>query len=514
MNISYTGATADSKLWLQNSSWDTYASSITGATVDLLTAGSGIYKVNISQDFIDAIKTGGLKLRRGGDASYSFTKVTITAGESSGEGGGEQGGGATGTITIWEGTSTESIYIAPDTELGNKLFGDGSKQANLSAGDKIKFYYTGATEGTEIWIQANWDGLSGEGSMPGIVGDGNCEFYITSADLTLIKTNGIRFRIGKGACTFTKIEVIKKESSSGSGTEGAITVWEGQQAGNLRFMPGDANYDNLTGTGAGQGNLDAMDVIKFYYTGATEGDQVWFQDIDWSNIQSIDPSSPTITAGDGSYEFTVNAAAVAAIKEKGLMLRRPSSATYTFTKVEVIKYVPDASIAVPGDGETVLWSGSVKAKNGKAFRYGDERTNFINALVVGKYLNVYMSDVVEGNQIYFKDVTTWGWTNSDKLNLTAGQQIYSYQITQDMYNKINVGTGDYGLLIQGKNTDEYEIRFVTISDSEVTGSEDTGIQRVENTFRPVGVAYNLQGQRVSVSTKGLIIINGKKYLNK
>lgn len=510
MTISYTGATESSKLWLQDSSWDTYAGSITGVTTDLLTAGAGTYQVTISQTFIDAFTTGGLKLRRGGDAGYTFTKVTLAAGQSGGgeQGGGEQGGGATGTITIWEGTSTESIYMAPESDLYNKMIGDGSTQANLSVGDKIKFYYTGAAADTQIWLQANWDGLSGEGSMPSITGDGSCEFYINAADLASIKTSGLRFRIGQGSCTFTKIEVIKKQES-GSGTEGAIVVWEGLQAGNLRFMPGDANFTALTGSAEGQANLGAMDTIKFYYTGATENDQVWFQNVDWSNLQNIDPSSPTITAGDGSYEFVVNAAALAEILEKGIMLRRPSTATYSFTKVEVIKYVPDANVAVPGDDETVLWSGSVKASSGKAFRYGDERANFINALSVGKYLHVYMSNVVEGNQIYFKDVTTWGWINEGQINLTAEQQIYTFQVTQDMIDKVNVGSGDYGLLIQGKSTDEYEIRFVTISDSE-----STGIERVENTFRPIGVAYNLQGQRVSVSTKGLIIINGKKFLNK
>ena len=270
MNISYTGATADSKLWLQNSSWDTYASSITGATVDLLTAGSGIYKVNISQDFIDAIKTGGLKLRRGGDAVYSFTKVTLTSSEGGEQpGGGDQpGDGVTGTIVVWEGSQAmvkgENFYIAPETDLGNKLFGDGAGQAALAAGDKIKFYYTGAEEGTEIWIQANWDGLSGEGSMPGISGSGDHTFYINAADLALIKTAGIRFRVGNGACTFTKIEVIKKEQSGG-GTEGGITVWEGMQAGNLRFMPGDVNYEML------MSNLAGLDKLKIYYTGATPG---------------------------------------------------------------------------------------------------------------------------------------------------------------------------------------------------------------------------------------------------
>ena len=506
LNISYTGAGTESKLWLQDSDWTTYDNSVTGVTTDILTSGDGVYTVNLSQAFIDGINTRGLKLRRGGETTYSFTKVTVTAGES--QPGDEPGGDTDGVVTIWEGTSTESIYIAPGSDLYNKLIGDASGQANLAKGDKIKFYYTGAEEGTEIWLQANWDGLSGEGSMPSISGEGSCEFYINEADLAKIKEAGLRFRIGKGGCTFTKIEVVKANQGGGGGAADEITIWEGESTSNLRFWPGDANYDLLTA------QLEAMDVIKFYYTGAAEGDQVWFQNNEWSNLANIDPASPTITAGDGSYEFTVNEKALAEIVEKGIMLRRPNSSSYTFTKVVVIKYVPDASVLVPGEGETVLWSGSVKANSGKAFRYGDERANFIAALSVGKFLNVYMSDVVEGNQIYFKDVTTWGWLNEDKLNLTPGQQIYSYEITQTMIDRINVGSGDYGLLIQGKSTDEYEIRFVTISGEEILTQiiSDT-LNETVNSRSVNSKYYNLQGQRVSPATKGLVIVNGKKHLN-
>ena len=624
LNISYTGAGSESKLWLQDSDWTTYDNSVTGATTDILTPGNGVYTVTMSQEFIDGIKTRGLKLRRGGETTYSFTKVTVTAGATpqpdepgsdtgiitiwegtsaesiyiapgsdlynkligdasgqanlatgdkikfyytgaeegteiwlqanwdglSGEGSmpsisgdgscefyineadlakikeaglrfrigkgsctftkievvkPQQGGGQSADeITIWEGTSTESIYIAPGSDLYNKLFGDASGQANLATGDKIKFYYTGAEEGTEIWLQANWDGLSGEGSMPSISGDGSCEFYINEADLAKIKEAGLRFRIGKGSCTFTKIEVVKPQQGGGQSAD-EITIWEGASTESLRFWPGSTNYDLLVA------KLGAMDIIKFYYTGAAEGDQVWFQNNEWNNLANIDPATPTIAAGDGSYEFTVNEKALAEIVEKGIMLRRPNSSSYTFTKVVVVKYVPDASVIVPGDDETVLWSGSVKANSGKAFRYGDERANFIAALSVGKFLNVYMSDVVEGNQIYFKDVTTWGWLNEDKLNLTPGQQVYSYQITQDMIDKINVGSGDYGLLIQGKSTDEYEIRYVTISDKEIVTDI---ISDMWNEVQYDNQYFNLKGQRVNANTKGLIIVNGKKFFNK
>lgn len=511
VTVYYTGATDGNKLLISDTDWSSITSTI-GSPSDLLTAGDGTYQFTVTQDFLNAIAAKdpkGFRFQRGGSPTYSFTKVTVTKGESGGEGG---GGETSGTITIWEGTSTSSIYWAPASSEYNKLIGDGSTQANLAVGDKIKFYYTGAEEGTEIWIQANWDGLSGEGNMPAISGDGSHEFAINAADLAQIKTAGIRFRIGKGSCTFTKIEVIKKQESGGGESTGAIIVWEGSSTSNLRWTVGSEYYNKLVGDGEGQANLSAMDKIKFYYTGAAEADQVWFQNDSWNTIANIDPATPTITAGDGSYEFTVNAAAVEEIKTGGIMFRRPSSSSYTFTKVEVIKYVPDAEVAVPGADETVVWSGSVKSNSGKAFRYGDERANFIAQLAAGKFINVYMSNVVEGHKIFFKDCTTWGWLNDGNTDLTAGQQIYSIEITQEMIDKINVGTGDYGLLIQGStsDTDPYDIRYVTIS-----GSSATGISAVESApARQNGVAYNLQGQRVSMNTKGLIIINGKKFMNR
>ena len=129
----------------------------------------------------------------------------------------------------------------------------------------------------------------------------------------------------------------------------------------LRFTPESGsyldNYNKLVGDAEGQANLSVGDKIKFYYTGAAAEDQVWFQDMEANNIMAIDNSSPTIDAGDGSYEFMVNAAAVEAIRQKGIMLRRPSSSSYTFTKVEVIKAQLGDAVIVPDASETLVWSG-------------------------------------------------------------------------------------------------------------------------------------------------------------
>jgi len=42
----------------------------------------------------------------------------------------------------------------------------------------------------------------------------------------------------------------------------------------------------------------------------------------------------------------------------------------------------------------------------------------------------------------------------------------------------------------------------------------TGVSVTENTTKQDNVAYNLQGQRVSPNTKGIVIINGKKVINR
>ncbi len=42
----------------------------------------------------------------------------------------------------------------------------------------------------------------------------------------------------------------------------------------------------------------------------------------------------------------------------------------------------------------------------------------------------------------------------------------------------------------------------------------TGINAVENNAKANDVMYNLAGQRVSKNYKGVVIVNGKKYMNK
>lgn len=65
---------------------------------------------------------------------------------------------------------------------------------------------------------------------------------------------------------------------------------------------------------------------------------------------------------------------------------------------------------------------------------------------------------------------------------------------------------------QGNGTTyDFEIRYVTVAN---TGT--TGIGSIENNKVSVdnGAVYNLCGQRVSASHKGIVIKNGRKYINR
>lgn len=325
-------------------------------------------------------------------------------------------------ITVWEGTQAGNLTFFSGEDTYNALMGDGAGQAHLSAGDKIDIYYAGAVEGSKLWLQDNeWNtypaSVTGANVDLLAAGDGVFTVNVSQEFVDAIKVKGLRLRRGGEAVySFTKVNVVKGDDVPGGGDEPGtggdvssnIVVWEGSLASTLRFTPESGgyldNYNKLVGDAEGQANLSAGDKIKFYYTGAAAEDQVWFQDMEWNNIMAIDNSSPTIDAGDGSYEFMVNAAAVEAIRQKGIMLRRPSSSSYTFTKVEVIKAQIGDDVIVPDASETIVWSGSATGSTSVDFRYDPNRSALLGAdLKPGKFIKVYMSDVEEGDQIYIKE---------------------------------------------------------------------------------------------------------------
>ena len=58
--------------------------------------------------------------------------------------------------------------------------------------------------------------------------------------------------------------------------------------------------------------------------------------------------------------------------------------------------------------------------------------------------------------------------------------------------------------------------FVVPANAEariIIDGEATTLSAITTSQRPSGAVYNLQGQRVSANHKGIVIVNGKKFVN-
>ena len=70
--------------------------------------------------------------------------------------------------------------------------------------------------------------------------------------------------------------------------------------------------------------------------------------------------------------------------------------------------------------------------------------------------------------------------------------------------------GNYPIVVSGASSPNYDITYVN---GTLTVLEETGITEV-NAAEDDAPAYNLQGIRVKTNTRGIVIKNGKKYVNK
>lgn len=87
--------------------------------------------------------------------------------------------------------------------------------------------------------------------------------------------------------------------------------------------------------------------------------------------------------------------------------------------------------------------------------------------------------------------------------------------TTTITNTANTVYGDYVFMEDGYEGGMYDAVDQTIVITYEPAYEPTGIKTVtDNTNKQTGITYNLNGQRVDASHKGLVIRDGKKYLNK
>ncbi len=111
---------------------------------------------------------------------------------------------------------------------------------------------------------------------------------------------------------------------------------------------------------------------------------------------------------------------------------------------------------------------------------------------------------------YINDVNGTG----EDLYVYGGLYLEGEKFTEELVNEVKVGDEViiYGQLTEYNGTHEFNHSNYIYSLNGVT----TGIDNitVEQEFDENAPVYNLQGQRVSKDTKGILIQNGKKFINR
>lgn len=443
MTIYYKDAgESNQKLLIQNSGWNTYPNEIIGVTTDLLSEGDGTYKLVTTQAFIDRVSTEGLKLRRGGSPTYSFTKISISS-----------------DVVVWEGSQSTSLYFT--TSNNSEKF--AIMKASLSVGDKIRFWYSDAVESTQIWLQSNWSGITiEENNCPTLsVGDGSYTFTILGSALSQITNNGLLIIIGGGSCTLTKVEIIKAESGMVFPGSSEIILWSGSDNSNSF----DFRYDPLASKLIAA-DIQHKDTLKIYLNDVETDDYIQIKEAggDWGamNIHR------TLSTDQQVYKLPIAPSMETKISNNKFLIQRQNdngSKTYDY-EVRYITVAKHVQETVPGyevlfdnpEGVDIAWG------NGRYVQYIDKEK--LGNLTAGDNIHVYWRDYYDkGKYAICRAGGTTTIRGSVSFNSTTPNPIVYSNITSDEITTIEendlVISGYYYYLL--KVVLEHPSRFTSVT---------------------------------------------------
>ena len=124
------------------------------------------------------------------------------------------------------------------------------------------------------------------------------------------------------------------------------------------------------------------------------------------------------------------------------------------------------------------------------------------------------ADDVSSNKLLRGDGSTSIGTAAEKIGTGEGEK-YDYILSDGKFYRATVGTVAPGKAYLHLTEAPSDAKALTISfggDGETTGIE--AIHNSQFTIHTDAPMYNLSGQRVGENYKGIVIVNGKKYMNK
>ena len=235
--------------------------------------------------------------------------------------------------------------------------------------------------------------------------------------------------------------------------------------------------------------------------------------------------------------YTIDAFKQLPVGEVGILELTNTEVLFAYQKNDIqIAYLRDATGAImlydanlPIQTNDIL-NGTVIVKTGISNKVPQ-------AIGIGESTNDEKLTIVAGSGVQPREVSFEDLTEADYSDLVVvkatklkrSNGIWAYNGS----NRIRVWDNEFGISTGLTNSEKFTGKFydvtaiygtdiksnVFINQLNVTkavqeGSDPTGIEQVESSKVKVESYYNLAGQRVDASYKGLVIKNGKKHMNK
>ena len=218
------------------------------------------------------------------------------------------------------------------------------------------------------------------------------------------------------------------------------------------------------------------------------GSQIFINSGNWYNIDGLKAEGIT---EPGDYSFTLTAAQVDSLLSSGCNVQ---GMNVKVTEVYILKTAASSAI---WEGEQVFlgdWGQWVQVA---AAAFDDAK---VGDIIVATISDVDPTQTGWGSQLLWKD-SSWGeMVGTSAVNLPEAGD-YSLVITEEILAKLKEG----GLIIQG-------VGFTITKLALQEGSSSVSALKAETST--YGKLYNLSGVQVDASYNGIVIMNGKKYLNK
>ena len=337
--------------------------------------------------------------------------------------------------------------------------------------------------------------------------------YVVAADsiATQIADRGLIFR-GQGY-NITRIAIATQAADTSTTPTDTITplqpgevrvLWEGNET-----LAWNEVAEQSAEVGALLGENDQI-LVTVSAKGTAEWPKVLLRDVN-SNSVGDDILLNDVTVFPYVATFTLTSVDAAAM-QGGFKLCGDG---VTVTKMELKKYDPNAG---PGPGpdttaidfsvlyEKVLWTGSRQISWNSEEYAGDkfdtyvERQDLFAGLQVGHVIAVAVETDGEAQYaLKYKAGDDWTWTELSLNTKTEG--ILAYKVQEEEIAEL---VADRGLVMDG-------IRYKVTKISLYAETEwQSALHVLDEQFD--GQRYNILGQPVSESYRGIVIVNGKKIL--